>query len=244
LDDPVFKNLALDFKPRTDIPVQLEYVPDSCRIVDYSRNYAAVQPCAYIQTICMWGDSHIRILHNTLSAWVGGNYTVVDKESAVSRFSKNYSKNFGGFNEDMESLLASSCKNVLFNFGQWPASHQGGYPWSPRQYEIYVEADIAWMAELRTKYPHVNIWWVTTDPLAYISKMVLSPPPRDWRFEPMLEEYNKRANEIARQYQIPIIDTWASGNALHLLTIDGSHYKGIIEWTYANLVLTAMCNKN
>jgi len=100
------------------------------------------------------------------------------------------------------------------------------------------------MAELRTKYPHVNVWWVTTDPVAYICPPGSSSRSEDWRYEPVLEEYNKRANQIARRYQIPVIDTWTTGSVLNLLSYDGSHYKGIIEWTYANMVLTAICHKN
>jgi hypothetical protein len=243
-NDLIFKNLVLDYKPRTDIPVQLEYVPDRCRVVDYSRNITAMKSCVSNQTICMWGDSHIRTLHNTLAAWESGEYTAFNKEPAVSPFSTYYLKQFGGFEENVESLFANNkCNHVFFNFGLWPASHIGNYPWSPKQYEIYAEADIAWLAELQTKYPHVTVWWVTTDPLAYLSNL-FAAPSKDWRYEPLLEEYNLRANEIARRYQIPIIDTWTSGHVLNKLTIDGSHYKGIVEWTYANMVLTAMCNKN
>ena len=99
------------------------------------------------------------------------------------------------------------------------------------------------MAELRSRYPNVYVWWVTTDPVAFIRDMGFTPP-QDWRYEPILDEYNTRANHIAKRYGIPVIDTWTTGHVLNLLSYDGSHYKGVVEWTYANLVLTAMCNKN
>lgn len=96
LNDPIFNNLVLDYKPRTDIPVQLEYVPDSCRIVDYySRNIKAMKSCVNNQTVCMWGDSHIITLHNTLAAWESGEYTAYDKEPAKSPFSTYYLKELG-----------------------------------------------------------------------------------------------------------------------------------------------------
>jgi hypothetical protein len=198
--------------------------------------------CVKQAKVCMWGDSQMRHLYNTIaealfhSAGVIMNKKeVLDGHSSLTFTMKLYD-NFG---QDVEGLLrAGNCSVLIANFGQWPASWTEGYPWPLDKYKVYMEADMRYLKILEQKFEGIHTFWTTTNPHGYVRTMA---DGHEWRTDPVLDAYHKVTLQLASDHGVNLLDTYSIANPLRDLTYDGAHYKGIVGWTLASYVMQSIC---
>ena len=199
--------------------------------------------CVQRSRVCMWGDSQMRHLYNTIVAAVFDdsgasikNKEVLDGQGCITYFPKTYDN----FDHDIDNLVDSgNCTVILANFGQWPAGWLQGYPWSFDKYKIYVEADIVYLKRLVEKHSGLTVFWMTTNPHGFAGYGILAG--QEWRTYPVLDGYNNIALQLARSHGVETLNTYRIAKPLNDLTYDGSHYLGIVGWTMASYVLQNIC---
>lgn len=209
-------------------------------ITPYGLSSPVYTDCLKRENICMWGDSQMRHLYNTIVAALllhsaealTDPKVILDGQDSVNYFLKIYDN----FDQDIDSLLASGkCTVIIANFGQWPAV---GHPWSFDRYRAYLEADIVYLKKLEEKHIGVRTFWMTTNPIGYISGMVAGT---EWRTDPVLDRYHDITVQLTIAHHMKALDIYRIAKPLRDLTYDGVHYQGIVGWTLANYVLQNVC---
>lgn len=202
-------------------------------------------PCLKKAKLCMWGDSQMRHLHNTIVAALfykdDGNLMARKGEALEGPdYITYFPKRWDNFDQDIDGLLASgNCTTVIANFGQWPAGWPEEYPWQFDKYRVYVEADMVYLKQLERKYSGVRTYWTTTNPHGYAGYGILKGC--EWRTDPVLDRYHNITLELALAHDMNVLDTYRIAKPLNDLTYDGSHYQGIVGWTLATYGLQSIC---
>ena len=200
--------------------------------------------CVKQAKVCMWGDSQMRHLYNTIAEAIfhSAMGTINEKDILDGHSSLTYtSKLYDNFEQDVEGLLrAGNCSVLVANFGQWPAGWPEGYPWPFEKYKVYLEADMRYLKLLEQKFEGIRTFWMTTNPHGYVRAMA---DGTEWRTDPVLDAYYRMTLQLASDYGVELLDTYSIANPLKDLTYDGAHYKGIVGWTLASYVMQSICNK-
>jgi hypothetical protein len=212
-------------------------------ITPYGLSSPIYKDCFKRENICMWGDSQMRHLYNTIVAALlmqSAEALTVQKNILDGQdFIKYFAKSYDNFEQDIDSLLASGkCNVIIANFGQWPAGHPQGYPWSFDKFRVYLEADIVYLKKMEEKHIGVRIFWMTTNPHGYVGGMLKGT---EWRTEPVLDRYHDITVQLTLAHRLKALDTYRIAKPLSDLTYDGSHYQGIVGWTLASYVLQNVC---
>ena len=201
--------------------------------------------CLKEAKLCMWGDSQMRHLYNTIVAALfhsAQDLTDREKKEAIDGpdYVNFFWKVWDNFDQDIDELLASgNCSTIIANFGQWPAGWPEEYPWQFDKYKVYAEADMVYLKLLKGKYSGVRTYWMTTNPHGYAGYGI--PAGCEWRTDPVLDRYHEISLKLAFTHGVRILDTYRIAKPLNDLTYDGSHYQGIVGWMLATYALEEIC---
>jgi hypothetical protein len=208
------------------------------------KNHSGLS-CLLDLDVCFWGDSQMRYLHNSAVGLIKSTeidvgmlnsnpHAILVGNDRFHYFEKTYS----GFQEDMEGLLSSStCQVVVVNFGQWPVGWPEGYPWSFVRYQVYAEADIAYLSQMQKEYPTVKFFWMSTNAHGYVDSILNGG---EWRIDPVLEKLNSIVDRLTKKYSVEFINTYEIAKVLADLSFDWSHYRGAVGWAQGNYFLNVL----
>jgi hypothetical protein len=230
---------------------------------DYTTAYSALE-CSLSQgalpanwtsktVICMYGDSQIRNLHNSLCGMLFPDTCLPD---FVQRFKglcqappHALSIRYGSLNYPNEwvysnEITSLGCTHVFVNVGHHPAAHCTVPPWGMQNYRLAIEPLLAALVALKQSMPHIQIAWVDTNPCTFIPHWQRQCPAQDWRVPHILHGYN----QVARQQvaltngSISYFETFRAAFALFDLSFDLSHYQGPVGNALARLLLQRVLN--
>lgn len=169
--------------------------------------------CLKEAKLCMWGDSQMRHLHNTIVAasfhsaqdLTGiGKKEILDGPSRINCFSKVWDN----FDQDIDN-----CTTIIASFGQWPASWNKEYPWQFDKYKVYAEADMVYLKLLEKKYSGMRTFWMTTNPHGYAGYGI--PMGCEWRTDPVLDRCHEINLKLAFTHGLRILDTYRIAKPLN-----------------------------
>jgi len=135
--------------------------------------------------------------------------------------------------------LFPKCSHVFVNFGQWCAGWPSNpRPWNRTLYSGKVKAFISHLLHLKENYPHVNITWISTNPLPMHTRM-FACPLTDWRLPNVISAYNLVAHDVVSRTGglISYLDTFCIAFPAFDLSFDGAHYQGPVGVALASLFL-------
>lgn len=142
--------------------------------------------------------------------------------------------------------LFSNCSHVFVNFGQWCASWPS-HPqsWNRTVYSANVKAYISHLLHLKENYPHVNITWISTNPMP-MHKKIFACPLTDWRLSNVISEYNLVTHDVVSRTGglISYMDTFRIAFPAFDLSVDGTHYQGPVGVALASLFLQSFRSTN
>jgi hypothetical protein len=235
---PAGDPLIYDILPITNA-TGLQFVSDRGPIFPQTLSNRSTG-CLKKAKVCMWGDSQMRHLYNTITSATTGQHPSSKKQVlGGGGLLKYFKKRYDNFEQDLDNLIRfQECRLIIANFGHWAAGPLGGYPWSFDKYQIYVEADMVYLKSLETKYGFLKILWVTTNPHGYTDWMLKGT---EWRTDPVLARYRDITLSLAAKHHIDVFDAFSVASPLCDLTYDGGHYNGVVGWTLAGHVLQHIC---
>lgn len=193
--------------------------------------------------VCFIGDSQLRHLHYLVVALLEGlDFRMV--RGGEMRFKEAFPRPLSTHTDAVwgEQRNTSNCSAVIFNFGQWPVAWTAGkQPWTLQRYAQQVHVVARHLVVQRTQHntPH---FWVTTNPVSLMNNFRPGTPlSHDWRVEPMILAINHIATQIMHQHNVPVIDIHSLARPLAHLTLDASHYVGVVGYAQARVILTTVC---
>ena len=210
----------------------LQWQPYDCW-ADPAKNYS--QPaCMQDRFICFVGDSHMRHLYLGFLSSFGIHTDILATEHAAVPEHVGYAKLIHStFGEDVS---LEGCTDVLANFGQWPLGHTAGdQPWTSERYAAGVHKYATMMEGARSLGKRV--WWVTINasPTVWSFHGAIAHA-KDWRTDPMLQEWNALASGIMQAAGIPVINTYAITSVVNDVSYDSA-----TTWARWDMPSTCSC---
>lgn len=223
----------------------LTWQPYSCRLL--SLNEMDLQACLKNRKVCFIGDSQMRHMHMGVSSLIMNDTSYHDIETALGQgemssdheirnteFTTYFEDNWG---RPWEHNL-SICTDIFSNFGQWPASHMAGkFFWPGHQYKLAVETHSDMMLSL--KQQGKSVFWVTTPSTAINPRRTGID---DWRTDPLLSLYNSISHNVYSSKGMQIVDVFSVTTALHDISYDGYHFKGVVAYNIDLIILNTICS--
>jgi hypothetical protein len=191
--------------------------------------------------ICMYGDSQMRNLLNSIGGQVNQNTCFPLLQQEYKGDCEVDGFRWKGFRYPHEWSFESDmagCSQVFVNFGQWPAGWPSKpTPWNFARYRTAVHDFIAILTETLERHPHLRITWVDTNPHPVMSFQTACPPT-DWRLPHVLAAYNRIAREevLATNGYIGFLETFSVTFPLFDLSFDMAHYQGPVGVALANVM--------
>ena len=238
-------------------PPNVRYDPGRCKLMEDG----AIEECAEHLSVCIFGDSHMRHLTNSI---IDPSFlNVIDTRSDHSSRASNalqyiddawgecFLGRFDGFVHgkltDGGCGAPYNCSTVVVNFGQWYISHGLlGSPAAPRfSANEYGAAVVRAMANARIMFPWQRLIWTSMLPHGGGVRMMFTTPPEEWRVDSIIRRYNDAAESHLRRRSpyVEFFDIFRCSNAVHDFTYDGSHYKSPVGREIRRLMLHALCYK-
>ncbi|KAG2491185.1 hypothetical protein HYH03_010395 [Edaphochlamys debaryana] len=169
--------------------------------------------------ICVLGDSHSRYLSYALDAWA--TEFAQSEQHDCRKWDKSppvsdYVALLGDpWAERDTAQHAENCSHIIVNNGHWPASFQAAGR-TRVVYALSLGQPVQWRKLLG----------------------------QDWRTEPIMEQYNYAAMQIAAELGFPVLDLWGPSVGLTEGTWDGSHffYKGAVGHVLLTRAVASLCS--
>lgn len=243
-EPPVNITFASEYSP--DV---LQWRPHGCKMQRVDRGSFAKH--LVNATVCFFGDSQMRHIHGNVVEIMDGvplNMTgavggATDKSISHSNrwlYSVDRSAEWEIGQENF-----TGCSTVVYNIGQWALGWPAGdRPMPAHEYSSRVKRIVRQLAVAREEGK--SVFWVTTnshpmDPKDGFKSIFIEG--RDWRTDPLLLTYNKIANALAADLNIPIIDTYTLTSIMNEYSYDGAHYRGYVGYWSAVVVLDAISRR-
>lgn len=207
------------------------------RYTDLTLNNAHLLPdttlatCIANATICLYGDSQMRNLRDSLTAFVAAH------QLHNASFVYTLLRYPGNLTDALHATRSTPCTHSLFNFGQWPLGWVEYRPWSFGELEGALASFLKRVADLTG-----HVYWVSTPPFPITHPKVAACPPNDWRLLTHIDTFNEASKALVEKHaSIRYIDTFRAMLHLHDFTFDGSHYQEPLSLDVARLVLSQLC---
>jgi hypothetical protein len=242
-------NVAFEFSRYLSHPIRKDYV-SSFSALTSSVPVTNLSDLVLPDLVCLFGDSQMRNLYNSILKQLGHPCDAEKQQQ-----SKGECKGPGFLFKRMNYPSAwhfddffSNCSHVLVNFGQWPASTSRPRPWNRTFYSANVKAFISRLLLLKSKYVHVNISWVSTNPhpISFWGPVWGNHCPlHDWRLPHVISAYNLVAHDVISDTGglVSYVDTFSIAFPAFDLTFDGAHYQGPVGVALAHLLLQSLNRK-
>lgn len=209
---------------------EIQYTHDTCKLHDFGRDTLVLDKCLADKRVCLWGDSHLRHLSNSMIS-IRANRTDFPPRNALQHPNIIYSVNhFGDFVASAQTWTnPHNCSSIIFNFGVWPASRFAKPPfWSVELYRQRLEVAMQSLVDIQNKMG-LQIIWATSN-------------PHGINHLPLIRQYNAISRALAVSLHIPMLETFDIIEPLLDLSYDGGHYKGVVGWTLGNHAFNMVCH--
>ena len=213
--------------------------PD-CELHDTSSQQ--IRTCLDMRKLCLFGDSHMRFLFNSIYDLVEGNHQALrSKTVRRSDLMTFYSDPWGWLQHKEEQ----NCSIILRNTGAWHASsaiHGAGQSWPDLEAYAAQVSNLANSMQSAKKRGTQVIWMTTNgQPINLAVHAHEDVKRKDFRTDPMLVALNRVANIIMAENDIPIFDTWSMTSAVADTAFDGAHFAGDVGDYITRRLLSSLC---
>ena len=198
------------------------------------------EPAAEEFRICTGGMSHSRVLRDLVVYWVEKlNITGVD---ATGWIQMKYPSDMSRSNAELSGAVPSSwkrddlkCHVTIVSVVQWSAGRKSVYANTsaiafPEYQEELRQGIETWQKEGVNFYlrdPHYNA----------LGDVKTACPPVDHRSPPFIDGYKEIVRNLAREYNVPYIDTSQIMDTMWDSAEDWTHYKGEVGKIEAYAIL-------
>lgn len=202
-------------------------------VLQYKRHHACDSIRLHAR-VCLVGDSQMRLLYINIAKLRGFNCSHTDKEVCDDP-SNTFFYSRMTFPTDTLTL-PENCSLIIINVGQWSASLWNGYPDNvhPEPVASYASKLRTMLLQLVEKIDEKRCWFLSTQPAPF-GWLQLSCPPRDWRTNPVILEYNMVAKRIIgeirdkQRARIEFVDLQHIIAPVQDLSSDWNHYDSKIR---------------
>ncbi len=200
--------------------------------------------CLTAKKVCFVGDSHSRVLYNSVVDLLSDTYATIPPEGKSIRPSEivTYHEDFWGHGTHDEH---ADCDVIVRNTGAWhiawSMSAAGRAKPDLLDYAQRVQ-QIASMMEVARQRGAQLIWMTSNgQPISLAVHKYKKFQHKDFRTDPLLLAINRVANNIMTAHNISIFDTWSMTNPVADLSFDGIHYAGDVGYFMAMRILNSLC---
>ena len=207
-----------------------------------------IERCLAPKKLCLFGDSHMRFLSNTIVDLIERSFGKTPPEHKGIKASDlvTYYEDFWGWATPIVADDHDGCTTILRNTGAWHVAFSMSQAGRSKPDLLDYSERVSSIAKSlhQAQGRGQQVLWMTTNgqPVNLGVHTFEKYEHKDYRIDPMLLALNRVANNVMAASNISIFDTWSMTSPVADTSFDGIHFAGDVGYFIAMRLLSSICH--